>query len=118
MSFVITKKKDSAYTKMLLRQQISDVLAYGYIRTTTKKAKELKKHVDHVITLAKKNTLASKRAILSIILNNSKLDKQQILKKTMELAKKYASKNGGYTRVLSLGNRQGDNAKIAICQLI
>ena len=118
MSFVITKRKDSAWKKMVIRQQVTDVIAYGQIKTTLAKAKELKKHVDHLITLAKKNTLATKRAILSIVLNNKKMDRQQILKKVLTLAKKYETKKGGYTRVLNLGNKQGDNTKIAICQLV
>ena len=118
MSFVITKRKDSAWKKMVIRQQVTDVIAYGQIKTTLAKAKELKKHVDHLITLAKKNTLAAKREILSIVLNNTKMDRQQILQKALTLAKKYTTKKGGYTRVLRLGNKQGDNTKVAICQLV
>ena len=119
MSFVITHRKNTAWTKMVIRQQVTDVIAYGQIETTQAKAKELKKHVDHLITLGKKNTLEAKREILSIVLNNSKMTKEEILKKlTTTLAKKYADRKGGYTRVLKLDNRAGDNTKMAIIQLV
>ena len=118
MSFVITKRKDSAYKKMVLRQQVTDVVAYGQIKTTLAQAKEVKKHVDKLITLAKKNTLATKRKILSIILNNKKYNRQSLLKKLAEQAKKYANRKGGYTRVIRLESRQGDNSQIAIVQLV
>ncbi len=104
---------------MVTRQQATDVIVYGYIETTQGKAKELKKHVDHLITLGKKNTLAAKQEIMSIVVDNKQMDKQAILKKlTTTLAKKYATRKGGYTRVLKLDNRAGDNTKMAIIQLV
>lgn len=119
MSFVITKQNNSTYRKMTRRQQVSDVIAYGQIITTLAKAKELKRHVDKLITLAKKNDLASKRKIMSIVLDNKKLTREQILEKlTNDLAKKYATRKGGYTRVLRLENREGDNTKVGIIQLV
>lgn len=118
MSFVITKRKDSAYKKMVLRQQVTDVVAYGQIKITLAQAKEVKKHVDKLITLAKKDTLSAKRKILSIILNNKKYSRQNLLKKLADLAKKYATRKGGYTRVVRFESRQGDNSQIALVQLV
>lgn len=119
MSFVITHRKNTAWRSMVTRQQASDVVAYGHITTTQAKAKELRKHVDHLITLGKKNTLEAKREILSIVLNTTKMDKEAICKKLCgELAKKYAARKGGYTRVLKMDDRAGDNTKMAIIQLI
>lgn len=118
MSFVITKRKDSAYRKMVLRQQVTDIVAYGQIKTTLAQAKEVKKHVDKLITLAKKDTLANKRKILAIILNNKKYSRQKLLAKLIDQAKKYANRKGGYTRVVRLETRQGDNSQIAIVQLV
>lgn len=119
MSYVITHGKNSAWNKMVIRQQVTDVIAYGQIKTTLSQAKELRKHVDNLITLAKKNTLAAKRKILSIVLDNKKLSKQDICKKLAnDLAKKYATRKGGYTRVLKLSPRLGDNTKLAIIQLV
>ena len=104
---------------MVIRQQATDVIAYGQIKTTLSQAKELRKHVDNLITLAKKNTLASRRKILSIILKNKNMSKQDICKKLVDnLAKKYATRKGGYTRVLKLSSRLGDNSKLAIVQLV
>ena len=119
MSFVITKRKNTAWTKMVIRQQATDVIVYGYIETTQANAKELRKHVDHLITLGKKNTLAAKQEIMSFVMDNKQMKKQAILKKlTTTLAKKYADRKGGYTRVLKLDNRAGDNTKMAIIQLV
>lgn len=119
MSFVITHRKNTAWRNMVIRQQATDVVVYGYIETTQARAKELRKHVDHLITLAKKNTLASKQEIMSFIVDNKEMKKQAVLKKlTTTLAKKYADRKGGYTRVLKLDNRAGDNTKMAIIQLV
>lgn len=119
MSFVITHRKNSAWRKSVLRRDATDVIVYGYIETTQARAKELRKHVDHLITLGKKNTLASKQEIMSLVTKNKEMDKQEVLKKlTTTLAKKYADRKGGYTRVLKLDNRAGDNTKMAIIQLV
>lgn len=119
MSYVITRGKNSAWNKMVIRQQVSDVIAYGQIKTSLARAKELRKHVDNLITLAKKNTLASKRKIFSIVLKNKNMSRQDICKKLVDvLAKKYANRNGGYTRVLKLSPKLGDNSKLAIIQLV
>jgi large subunit ribosomal protein L17 len=103
---------------MVIRQQVSDVVAYSKIKTTFTKAKETQKHVDRIITMAKKNTLADKRRILSIVKPTKTLDKPALLKKLEELAKKYNQRNGGYTRVLILGRRPGDRTEVAILELV
>lgn len=119
MSFVITHRKNSAWKKMWIRQLSTDVIVYGHVETTQARAKELKKHVDHLITLGKKNTLASNQKIMSFVTKNKQMDRQAVLKKlTTTLAKKYADRKGGYTRVLKLENRAGDNTKMAIIQLV
>ncbi len=98
---------------MVIRQQATDVIVYGHIETTLSKAKELKKHVDHLITLGKKNTLEAKREIMSFVVDNKEMKKAEVLKKlTTTLAKKYADCKGGYTRVLKLVSRAGDNTKM------
>ncbi|MCQ2748056.1 MAG: 50S ribosomal protein L17 [Mycoplasmoidaceae bacterium] len=89
------------------------------METTQAKAKELKKHVDHLITLGKKNTLAAKREIMAFVKDNKQMKKEAVLKKlTTTLAKKYADRKGGYTRVIKLDDRAGDNTKMAIIQLV
>jgi large subunit ribosomal protein L17 len=103
---------------MVIRQQVSDVFAYGKIKTTFTKAKETQKHVDGVITLAKKGTLEAKRKIMSIIKPNKMFDRNALLKKILEIVKKYPSRKGGYTRVLRLGKRPGDRTEVAIIELV
>lgn len=119
MSFVITHRKNTAWRQGWIKRLATDVVVYGSVETTQARAKELRKHVDHLITLGKKNTLASKQEIMSLVCKNKQMDKQDILKKlTTTLAKKYADRKGGYTRVLKLDNRAGDNTKMAIIQLV
>lgn len=103
---------------MVIRQQVTDVIAYGKIITTITKAKETKKHVDKLITLAKNPTIANIRKMHSIVLNNKNMSANQVVKKAIELAKKYKSRNGGYTQVLRYDERQGDNTSTAILKLV
>lgn len=118
MSYINKPGKTTAWRNMVIRQQVSDVIAYGHIITTITKAKETQKHVDHVITLAKKNTLAAKRAIRSIILPTKIADTDVLMKKLSNLAKKYVNRDGGYTRVIRYDERAGDNTTSAIIQLV
>lgn len=118
MSYVNKPGKTSSWRQMVLRQQVSDMIAYGKIQTTFTKAKETQRHVDKIITLAKKNTLDAKRRILSIIKATKDMDEQALLKKLLEVAKKYGDRKGGYTRVLRLGKRPGDNTEVAILELV
>lgn len=119
MSFQNKPGKTRAWRKMVTRQQVSDVLAYGKIITTHTKAKETQRHVDRTITLAKKNTLASRRKAASILLGTSKLDAEKLLKKLFDdIGPKYKNRNGGYTRVLKLGSRPGDATEEAIIELV
>jgi large subunit ribosomal protein L17 len=103
---------------MVIRQQVSDVISYGKIKTTLTKAKETQKHVERLITLAKKNTLDAQRRILSIVKPTKNLSREAIVKKTLETAKKYNQRKGGYTRILKLGKRPGDRTEVAILELV
>ncbi|MCF0217545.1 MAG: 50S ribosomal protein L17 [Malacoplasma sp.] len=119
MSYINKDGKTSAWRKMVIRQQVSEVIANNQIVTTLTKAKETKRHVDKIITLAKKNTLASRRDAAAILLDTSISTKDQLLKKLFnDLQKKYKTRNGGYTRILKLGKRKGDNVEEAILQLV
>lgn len=119
MSYINKKGKTTSWRLMVIRQQVSDVIANNEIITTLTKAKETKKHVDKIITLAKKNTLASRREALRILLDTQLATKDQLIKKLFDnLNNKYKDRNGGYTRVLKLGTRRGDNTELAILQLV
>ncbi len=118
MSFINKKGKTSSWRKMVIRQQVSDVIAYGQIITTLTKAKETQKHVDDIITLAKNNNLASDRKMRSIFLKTTKMDVDQLVKRAHTIAKKYENRKGGYTRVVRLDERDGDNTVTAVLQLV
>ncbi|WEK82887.1 MAG: 50S ribosomal protein L17 [Mycoplasma sp.] len=118
MSFINKPGKTTAWRKMVIRQQVSDTIAYGKIITTITKAKETKKHVDKFITLAKNPTLANIRKMHSIVLDTKDMKADAIVKKAIELAKKYKSRNGGYTQVLRYDERQGDNTTTAVLKLV
>ncbi len=119
MSYINKKGKTTSWRQMVIRQQVSDVIAYGKIITTVTKAKETKRHVDKIITLGKEDTIANRRAAAAILLNTKEATKDELVKKLFdEIAKKYKTRNGGYTRVLKLGTRRGDNTEEAILELV
>jgi large subunit ribosomal protein L17 len=97
----------------MLRQQVTDFLAYGKMETTITRAKEIAPIAEKMITLGKKNTLATRRQALSFI------TKEDVVTKVFgELASKYADRNGGYTRITRIGARRGDAAELAIIELV
>lgn len=119
MSYINKKGKTTSWKKMVIRQQVSEILAHNQIKTTFTKAKTAQRYVDKMITLAKKDTLASRRQAMATLLDTSILSKEEILAKLFNnLKNKYKDRKGGYTRVLRLGFRTGDNVEEAIVQLV
>ena len=105
--------KTTAQRKAMLRQQVTDLLENGRMETTITRAKEVRPLAEKMITLGKKNTLASRRAALAFI------TKEDVVTKVFaEIAPKYAERNGGYTRIMRLGARRGDAAEMAIIELV
>ena len=105
--------KTTAQRKAMLRQQVTDLLEHGRMETTITRAKEVRPLAEKMITLGKKNTLASRRAALAFI------TKEDVVTKVFtEIAPKYAERNGGYTRILRLGARRGDATEMAIIELV
>ena len=97
----------------MLRAMVTYLIENGRIETTVTRAKEVRPLVEKMITLGKKNTLASKRQALAFI------TKEDAVKKLFsELAPKYADRNGGYTRILRTGPRRGDAAAMAIIEFV
>lgn len=110
-----TKKlgRTSSHRKAMLSNLVASVLQHKHVRTTTAKAKEARRVVDRMITHAKKNTVAARRLVFS------HLRRRDIVKNLFdEIAPRYATRNGGYTRVLKIGRRQGDGAEISILELV
>ena len=105
--------RTSAQRKAMLRAMTTYLFENGKIETTFYRAKEVQPVAEKMVTLAKKNTLASYRKALSYI------TKEDVVKKLFdEVAPKYADRNGGYTRIYKTGPRRGDAAEMAIIQLV
>ena len=97
----------------MLRQQVTDFLDYGKMETTVTRAREIAPLAEKMITLGKKNTLASRRQALAFITRED-----VVTKVFKELAVKYAERNGGYTRITKIGPRRGDAAEMAVITLV
>ncbi|MDA0987817.1 MAG: 50S ribosomal protein L17 [Chloroflexi bacterium] len=98
---------------LMYRTQVTDLIRHERIRTTEAKAKELRGMVEKVITLGKKGTLSHRRQALAFV-----TDETMVRKVFNELAERYASRPGGYTRVLKMEQRKGDGASMALLELI
>lgn len=111
-------RRDATWKKHVLRTLATDVIAHGKILTTEDKAKEVRRHVDKLITKAKKNTLASRRAAESF-LRPVEVDGMSIGKYLFtKIGPRYKDRKGGYTRIIKAPNRRGDNTKMAIVELV
>ena len=105
--------KTTDQRRAMLRQQVTDFLANGKMETTVTRAKEIAPLAEKMITLGKKNTLASRRQALAFI------TKEDVVTKVFkELGPQYAERNGGYTRITKIGPRRGDAAEMAIIELV
>lgn len=105
--------RPTAHRNSMLRGMVTYLLENGTIETTVYRAKEVRSMTEKMITLGKKNTLASRRAALSYI------TKKEVVKKLFDqIAPEYADRNGGYTSVYKLGPRRGDGAEMAIIRLV
>ena len=97
----------------MLRAMTTYLLENGQIKTTVTRAKEVAPLAEKMITLAKKNNLAAYRQALSF------LTKEDVAKKLFDqIGPKYATRDGGYTRVVRIGPRRGDAAEMAVIQLV
>lgn len=98
--------------KALLNSLATSLFLHGKIKTTEAKAKELRIVAEKFITIAKKNRMSDKRLIARNL-------SPQIVKKVVdEIAPAYSARQGGYTRIIKLGNRKSDSAKMAIIELV
>ncbi|WP_077324019.1 50S ribosomal protein L17 [Virgibacillus siamensis] len=103
----------------LLRNLASDLIIHERIETTESKAKELKTVVEKMITLGKRGDLHARRQAASFLYNQEANDNENVIQKLFDdVAARYEDRQGGYTRVLKLGARQGDGAKMAIIELV
>ena len=129
--------RNASHRRALMANMLKALVEHGRIETTVPKAKELRRHADCLITLAKKNTLASRRAaIAKMMVNYNALsskevrfakrgntssyntDRKVVGKLFDELSHRYVSRDGGYTRIVRKENRQGDNSPLCIIEYI
>lgn len=105
--------RTSEHRNAMLRGMVTLLLENGQIETTLARAKEVRSVAEKMITLGKKNTLASRRAAMAYI------TKEEVVTKLFsDIAPKYASRNGGYTQILKIGPRRGDAAEMAVIKLV
>ncbi len=107
--------------KNMMRNLTSELIKFGEIKVTEHVAHELKKTADHMITLAKKNTLAARRQAARYVRDitvDSEGKVTALQKLFNELGPRFANRNGGYTRSLKLVNRQGDNSPMCLVKFV
>ncbi|CAG1065854.1 50S ribosomal protein L17 [uncultured bacterium] len=109
------KRFDRTYShlKSMLSNMTNDLVMYGRIRTTTPKAKVLRSYAEKMITLGKDGSVAARRRAMAFMRN-----KAAVTRLFDAVAPQFKERNGGYTRILKLGNRPGDNAAMAIIELV
>ena len=107
--------------KSMLRNVVTDLIVYGRVEVTLSTARDLVELADEMVTLGKRGDLHARRQAAEVV-RNVYVDKEQnktaLQKLFDEVAPKYADRNGGYARVLKTGNRRGDNAPMAIVELV
>ena len=105
--------KTSSHRKAMFMNMSNALIKHEQITTTLAKAKELRRFVEKIVTLGKKGDLLSRRKALSI------LQDQKMSKKVFDVfAERYKARAGGYTRIIKLGNRYGDNAPTAVIEFV
>jgi large subunit ribosomal protein L17 len=105
--------RTSSHRLAMLRNMTNSLLRYEVIKTTLPKAKELRRVAEPIITLGKSPSLANRRLAFSRL-----RDREIVTKLFDELGPRYATRNGGYLRILKFGFRQGDAAPMALVELL
>jgi large subunit ribosomal protein L17 len=105
--------RTSSHRLAMLRNMSNSLLRHERIKTTLPKAKELRRVVEPLITLAKEPSVANRRLAF-----NRLRDREMVVKLFNELGPRYKARSGGYTRILKFGFRVGDNAPMALMELV
>ena len=105
--------RTSSHRLAMLRNMTNSLLRHEAIKTTVPKAKELRRVVEPLITLGREPTVANKRLAF-----NRLRDREMVVKLFNEIGPRYKARNGGYTRILKMGFRVGDNAPMAYMELV
>jgi large subunit ribosomal protein L17 len=129
--------RDSGHRRCLIANMLKSLILNGRIETTITKAKELRRHADKMVTLAKKNTLASRRnAIAKLMVSFNPLTSKEaravkkdndtssyngdrlVVGKLFEMGERFASRQGGYTRIIRLPPRVGDSTQMCLIEFL
>lgn len=106
--------RTNKHRRSMLANLTRNLIKYERIETTETRAKEVRKFLDKMITYGKDGSLVSRRKALAFLQNDN-----EVVKKVFDvLAPRYANRNGGYTRILKLDERRGDDALMAIIELV
>jgi len=103
----------AAHEKLLLANLAKSLFEHGKITTTEAKARRLRPYAERLVTKAKKGDLHNRRQVLSVI-----TDKSVVHTLFTEIGPRYENRPGGYTRITKIGNRRGDNAPMAVIELV
>ncbi|MBU2512457.1 50S ribosomal protein L17 [bacterium] len=103
----------TSHRKAMMRNLVTSLLEHGEIKTTITRAKEMRKYFDKMIGLGKKDGLHARRQAISYIKS-----KEAVKKLFEEYGPLYSERNGGYTRIFRIGRRLGDNAEMALIQMV
>ena len=106
--------RTNKHRRSMLANLTKDLIMNERIETTETRAKEVRKFVDKMITYGKDGSLVARRKALAFLHNDN-----EVVKKVFDdLSKRYAARNGGYTRILKLSERRGDDALVCIIELV
>lgn len=116
-SKTVKLQRDKAHREALLRNLACSLIEHRQIRTTLAKAKALRPYVEKLVTLGKKNTLHSRRRALSL-LGSNQLAQRSVKILFDDIATASADRQGGYTRIIKLGQRRSDSAPMALIEFV
>jgi len=105
--------RTSSHREAMFRNMVTSIIKYESIRTTDTIAKEVRKLADRMITLGKRGDLHARRQALAVV-----RDKEMVAKLFGELSERFRNREGGYTRIVKVGYRFGDNAPVSILEYI
>jgi large subunit ribosomal protein L17 len=105
--------RTSSHRNAMLRNMVTSFLKYESVKTTDARAKELRKVAEKMITLGKRGDVHARRQALAVV-----RDREVVTKLFSELSERYRDRSGGYTRIVKIGHREGDNAPVSIIECV
>ncbi len=105
--------RNTSHRKAMMRNMVTSLFDHEKIKTTDVRAKELRKIAEKLITLAKRGDLHARRQVMQVV-----MDRKVATKLFERIAPRYLERSGGYTRIIKLGHRSGDNAALSLIELV